>query len=264
MNDQPARTDAPSKTDVVRSIAELLLALVLVGIGLWQLFRLGDPVPAWVPLALIGLALVFYTLRGRVLSDAEIGPGGVKITMADLARKAQAAEQKAEAAEVRAEAAEKTANFSKTVATQIGPSLPGPSGEAAEGLRSAWAHPNLKRPKKPPSDDPQKGQWGGEAERNGRILEAEVTPTDEPEWFEVRLDVRSTDPAKPLTGRVRFHLHDSYRVSKVTVKPKNGVASIERYAYGAFTVGAEVENEPDTFLELDLVDVEAPAKFKAR
>ena len=239
-----------------RHCVEVVVATALVIVAAYELYMMRHAPPEWMPFGLLALALLIYSLRGRELTELAISKDG-------LSWKVQNLEQRTVAAEQRAEEAVKTAEFSKTVATQIGPSLPEPA-EAAEGLRSAWAHPGLKPTRKPPKDDPQKGQWGSEAVRNGRILDAEVTPTDDPEWYEVRLEVRSTDPSKPLTGRVRFHLHDSYRVSKVTVKPKNGVAAIDRYAYGAFTVGAEVENEPDTFLELDLVDVDAPAKFKAR
>jgi transcription initiation factor IIF auxiliary subunit len=77
--------------------------------------------------------------------------------------------------------------------------------------------------------------------------------------------VTSTDLSKPLVNRVRFHLHDTFSNDVVTVKPKNDVAEITRYAWGAFTVGAEVENEPDTYLELDLAeDPDAPANFRKR
>jgi hypothetical protein len=50
------------------------------------------------------------------------------------------------------------------------------------------------------------------------------------------------------------------------VKPKDGKAKLTLIAWGAFTVGAEVRNEPDTYLELDLAD-EAygyPKRFRDR
>src|SRR5262249_22229950 len=61
-------------------------------------------------------------------------------------------------------------------------------------------------------DDPQKGRWGGRPQSNHRRLTAKVTrDTEDEDWFEIVLEVRSTDPAKhELKGEVRFHLHDTF------------------------------------------------------
>jgi hypothetical protein len=115
-------------------------------------------------------------------------------------------------------------------------------------------------------DDPQKGQWGGQAERNGRVLQAKVAPLqDVPDWFTVRLTVRSTDQTRQLTGTVLFHLHPTFPTTKRYVRVESGLAALDLEAYGAFTVGAEIlEGDPPTRLELDLATISAPERFKAQ
>ena len=113
-------------------------------------------------------------------------------------------------------------------------------------------------------DDPQKGRWGGSPERNHRRLTGRVERLeDDPEMYEVTLEVRSTDPnAHPLTGIVHFHLHPTFERSKVRCTVRDGVARLVRYAWGAFTVGAEADNG-ETRLELDLEQLEgAPREFR--
>jgi hypothetical protein len=111
-------------------------------------------------------------------------------------------------------------------------------------------------------EDPQRGQWGGRAERNNRRLSAAITALDDG-WFNVHIEVRSTDPARyPLKGLVRFHLHDTFRKPEVDVMPNKGVAVHEVNAFGPFTVGAEADGGK-TQLELDLANVpNAPSAFR--
>jgi hypothetical protein len=115
--------------------------------------------------------------------------------------------------------------------------------------------------------DPEKGCWGGSPTANDRILEAKVTPAGASgEWFKIELTVRSLKPTEhPLVGNVTFHLHPTFKQRVVTeaVGP-DGVARLERFAYGAFTVGAECDNG-QTKLELDLAKLpDAPPKFRER
>ena len=128
----------------------------------------------------------------------------------------------------------------------------------------AGVHPKLK-PGRKRKNDAQKNQWGGKSVNNGRELDADVNPIDE-DWFDVVMRVKALPGEKQLTDRVRFHLHQSFKRDVVTVRPKDGVAQLKRYAWGAFTIGAEVEGEPDTFLELDMAapDFDAPITFKSR
>jgi len=110
--------------------------------------------------------------------------------------------------------------------------------------------------------DPQKGQWGRRDRRNGWRLAATVT-TISPDWYAIELRVESDPPrARSLTGRVSFHLHDTFREPVKSVKARNGRAILEVSAYGAFTVGAVVESD-GTPLELDLAELaSAPERFR--
>ncbi|GAB3893630.1 hypothetical protein GCM10028803_07940 [Larkinella knui] len=118
------------------------------------------------------------------------------------------------------------------------------------------------------TDDPQKGKWGGKAVSNFKRLQATVTPIDEDEdWFTIRMEVISTDPDHhPLTGKVIFHLHDTFVPADQEVIANNNRAVLEETGWGAFTIGAETED--GTELELDLADPTAapdvPASFRSR
>jgi hypothetical protein len=118
---------------------------------------------------------------------------------------------------------------------------------SAAALATPVAKPG-KRPK-PPANDPQKGQWGGRAEANGRRLRAENAKLDG-RWLRFDLVVEATDE-RPLDGKVEFFLHDSFDQAHQVEKVKNGKARLHLTTYGAFTVGA-VADGGDTQLELDL------------
>jgi hypothetical protein len=110
-------------------------------------------------------------------------------------------------------------------------------------------------------EDPQKGLFGGLAERGGWRLSAQVE-TIERDWFAVTLTVESTDPARPLDGQVAFHLHDTFRTPVRHIQARQGKAVESLECYGAFTVGAEVMSD-GTRLELDLATLpEAPLRFR--
>ena len=122
-------------------------------------------------------------------------------------------------------------------------------------------------PTKPPTDeaDPQKGQFGGHEVANGRRLSATVKQVAlRPEWFIVRLLVSQADLSKPLSGKVTFYLHPTFKTNIVTVPVKNGKAMLEIVAWGAFTVGAKCD-DAQTPLELNLATLpDAPEKFRSR
>lgn len=123
-------------------------------------------------------------------------------------------------------------------------------------------------------DDPQKGQWGGQSERDGRRLRATVGEGRDryagrsysdvfSGWFMVQLIVEPTD-GHPLEGEVEFHLHPSFNPPIVRVPVQDGRAILEHYSWGAFTVGALADNG-HTRLELDLATLsDAPNVFRAR
>jgi hypothetical protein len=106
--------------------------------------------------------------------------------------------------------------------------------------------------------DPNKGKFGELPERDGRVLEAKITPAAGPRSAacHVLLSVRSIDPGKPLTGTVTFHLHPTFgRWQKYDVPVENGVAKDNITSWGVFTVGA-VADGGKTKLELDLAKVD--------
>jgi hypothetical protein len=103
--------------------------------------------------------------------------------------------------------------------------------------------------------DPNKGQFGGAAEANGRRLKAEITPAagSNSAACKVRFWVESTDPVgNPLTSDVTFHLHPTFgQWANFSLTPENGVAEDTITSWGAFTLAAEAD-DGKTKLELDL------------
>ena len=115
-------------------------------------------------------------------------------------------------------------------------------------------------------DDPQKGRFGGERERNGRKLFADVDRSPIPGLYRVKLWVESTDQNRPLDADVVYYLHNTFRPSVFTIKVaefQDGKAEVEpKTAWGAFTVGVVTDNG-DTLLEYDLAtDSQFPSAFR--
>lgn len=112
-------------------------------------------------------------------------------------------------------------------------------------------------------EDPRKGQFGGKSERDGRKLSANVFPAKGyPGNYVINLAVTAIDGYPPISGKVSFYLHDTFNKPIVTVNVKDGVARLERIAFGAFTVGAYVKDEKLP-LELDLAeDKNFPEEFR--
>ncbi len=124
---------------------------------------------------------------------------------------------------------------------------------------------------KPGADpnDPWKGVFGGESERNHRRLTAAVEPLariTEPlaDWFSLTLTVSSTDPERhPLDGGVRFFLHPTFSDDEVAVASEDHQrAAFKTSSWGAFTVGA-LADRGETMLELDLAEQrDLPIEFR--
>lgn len=116
------------------------------------------------------------------------------------------------------------------------------------------------------ASDPNKGKFGRQAERNGRRLSAKVQALNEgvSEFFRVTLEVRATDPSRPLQKPVSFFLHPTFARPRETVTPCSGVATLELIVWGSFTVGAVTDDEA-TRLELDLAELPGvPDYFRDR
>jgi hypothetical protein len=98
-------------------------------------------------------------------------------------------------------------------------------------------------------DDPNKGRFGGEDEKDGFKLTATFVGAEDARLVNIKLAVFGTE--RPLTQKVRFFLHPTFPSPELTVNPVEGVAAMDTLAYGGFTVGAWIE-DTKTLLELDL------------
>jgi hypothetical protein len=118
------------------------------------------------------------------------------------------------------------------------------------------------------SDDPQKGRWGGLAERGGRSLTANLTEVKQRYYF-VDFVVRSID-GSPLVGPIVFHLHDSYPRSIIHIRKIRDAswATLEEVSsYGVCTVGVQVKDANANWigLEFDLATLsDLPRRFLKR
>lgn len=117
-------------------------------------------------------------------------------------------------------------------------------------------------------DDPQRGRWGSQAIRAGRMLSMTLRDQSD-DFFQFDLVVSSIDRT-PLVGPIVFHLHDSYARERYWIrKIRDGSrAVLERiFAYGTYTAAAQVLDGHGewTSLELDLSTLEdVPKRFKRR
>lgn len=155
--------------------------------------------------------------------------------------------------------------LAKLLAWRLMPSAivaPEPSQLPSSGAQPEANFKGTVKPRIRP-DDPQKGQWGGESERNGWVLTAQVE-TVYTGWFKTTLAISSKENSKKISGPVEFFLHDSFPRAKRTAKPlPDGTVKLELYSYGAFTVGARLSD--GTELELDLSKLkDAPRLFRSR
>lgn len=127
------------------------------------------------------------------------------------------------------------------------------AGPAAAAFVSPLADPATFDP-----DDPNRGQFGGQSERNGYRISATVAPSRGLRgFFDVEMRVHSTNHQRPLKDSVTFYLHPTFGDPQQIVRPVEGVARLSVKAWGAFTVGAAIG---DVRLELDLARVEGVPK----
>jgi hypothetical protein len=116
-------------------------------------------------------------------------------------------------------------------------------------------------------DDPWKGKFGEAAARKDVRLDASVSPiANDPYFFEVDLCVHAetAERQSELAGtKVLYFLHPTFDGQpRLSLFGSDGKAPLELYAYGAFTVGAVLED--GTLLELNLATLAgAPNRFLA-
>jgi hypothetical protein len=138
--------------------------------------------------------------------------------------------------------------------------LPGRAEPIQESARKSIAH--TAAGEDTGNTDPNKGQFGGKPEANGRVLEAKIEPAAgrDSAACNIFLTVRSTNKERPLTGTVTFHLHPTFGARrKYQVHVVDGVARDKITSWGVFTVGADAD-DGKTRLELDLSDVQGGTK----
>jgi hypothetical protein len=103
--------------------------------------------------------------------------------------------------------------------------------------------------------DPWKGLFGNAAEQNGRKLAVKLDPVEgQPGLAVLSMTVTSTDPKKPLTGKVQYFLHPTFQNCTPEVDVVEGKAMLRLISYGAFTVGVLCD-AGTTKLELDLSQI---------
>lgn len=122
-------------------------------------------------------------------------------------------------------------------------------------------HTKIKKPKLDP-DDPNKNQFGGTPNANGRELSAEIEPDAGPKSrrCQVTITIKSTNTSNPLKGKVKVFLHPSYEEWESYDLPvKGGIATDTFESYGVFTIGV-IADDGETKLELDLMDVPGGTK----
>lgn len=204
-------------------------------------------------------ALLYFTLAVGTLLIALLLPrlqtfnisptGGLSVTLKDVQQKVENLITQANS--IQADSAgpggkKKTEELQAEVKEKI--------NESKKGLHFTGVDNN---------DDPQKGRWGGLSERNKRKINAVVNESNIKDYYKITLTVNSTDSNFPLTGLVKFHLHNTFINPDpvITVQEGKAVLNLSK-VYGAFTVGAEAD-EGKTLLELDLAELEdAPSAFK--
>jgi hypothetical protein len=140
-------------------------------------------------------------------------------------------------------------------AVQTGRPDPGPDSRAAE-KRSP---PGLAQEGKY-RDDPQKGRFGGEAERDGFKLSASFRNVTR-NFVEIVLRVEAPRRTDMQDWEcVEFYLHDSFEPDVVPAVFREGVAELSLLAYGGFTVGAWVACT-GVELELDLSKIKGAPRM---
>jgi hypothetical protein len=113
-------------------------------------------------------------------------------------------------------------------------------------------------------DDPNKGRFGGAAERAGLVLSAAFAPTRNKAWVRVELTVEDRLNEMADGDQADLFLHDSFRPSRIAAVFRKGRASRTVTAWGGFTVGAWIPSR-GVELELDLAQQDdAPAIIAER
>jgi hypothetical protein len=167
-----------------------------------------------------------------------------------------------------------------SAATNLAGTLLTPAGQlrdrlqqATQELAAAKASPapgSLPSSAEPPAlrrpithfDDPQKGRFGGQPERNGFKLTASFAGTSDPKWVQINLLVTAQPGPAQTASEAEFFLHDTFRRERIKAEFDQGKAHLPLRAFGGFTVGVWIASH-GVELELDLAELpDAPTIVK--
>ena len=256
MKTEPKPMDLLDKVSIALGIATAIAAILRI-FGSDHMFERLD-----------GTTLTYFAVAGALLllrNVKSLSFGDYKLELKDIQETANEALEEAKTASSMARQSSEAINQNEDAAQSE--MERGMQPAAASGLENLDARPDVwDRVPGGTLDDPWKGQFGEQRERNHRRLSAEVTPVAGDEgWFRLRLWVNSTDEINhPLQDRVRFFVHPTFGVTKPFVDIVAGKAEIRLKAWGAFTVGA-LADEGKTELEYDLeLDSAFPKRFRER
>lgn len=214
------------------------LGLVLLAALPWALPLLA---PMLASMKFAGMELNFRELKQQVAENKQVAEAAVAAMAIGVGKAPGAVEQK----QVRRE-----------VGGLVSHGVPMPARESED--REEEEEEN--------EDDPNRGQFGGKPERDGKKLAGEVRAMPGTEdLFLVRVWATASAGAAPLRdgSEVKFHLHPTFRQRVMSARVSDGSAEVKLVAWGAFTVGAKVDGVP---LELNLATgvAGAPDLFRMR
>ena len=189
--------DKPKQLDSVKWGARLLALLTLLG-GIARIVLISDA-----DKRLDTTTLTYFGVAGALLVLERVKTLAFGETKIELREAKEKADQALEMA--------KTAIDTASVSTFPAEHADGESKRVlSEELKDLRAVADSMRPGKV-KDDPWKGQFGGQAIRNGRILSARVTQIiDSEDYFLVLLSIDELPGSEVLRGHVQFFLHDSF------------------------------------------------------
>lgn len=261
---------------------------ILVGLGLVELRNMPDRVWALAKLAAdtmcgphcsgqaasFALAvMVYFAVAGFIfgyLLTRTYLPGAFDRAESTLKRRVEAAVRKVAEVERKAEEVERRSVAAAHVAEQValgrvsratGAAIETAPPPMAMGAPEAAVAGQGGEPVEFDPEDPNKGRFGGLSKRDGYELSARVSESEElSEFYDVELEVRSSNGSREMPRSVTFHLHPTFGQPVQEVPVREGVARLNVLAWGAFTVGAVVGQ---TRLELDLSELpDAPKAFR--
>ena len=101
-------------------------------------------------------------------------------------------------------------------------------------------------------EDPHKGKFGGLSEHHRRkIAVKKISGSQADDELELAITIEPLPNNPPITGKVDFNLHPTFRPTIETVEAKAESATCVISSFGAFTIGIEIKKENRKF-EIDL------------